>query len=764
MSYADFLARKAVSHVATGIAEPPALSRKLKPFQGDCTRWALRKGRAALFEECGLGKTWQALEYSRVVSEHTRQPVLILTPLAVAAQFVREGEKLGVRVHHVRELGDVPTLEADGHDTEFAAEVLVTNYERLEKLAALIPHLGGVVLDESSILKAYDGKTRTMLIEAFQQTPFRLALTATPSPNDVTELGNHAEFLGAMSRVEMLATFFCHDGGDTSVWRLKGHAERDFWAWVRTWAICLSKPSDMGYSDEGYDLPPLELHEHVIDVDDRLAQSAGLLFAYQATTLSEQRAVARSTFEERVAAAASLVNNFGGRWLVFCDLNDESTALARAIPDAVEVTGSDSTEHKEQAILDFAEGRSRVLLTKPSIAGFGVNLQSCWRIMRVGASHSYEQFHQLVRRCWRFGQTHSVHVHLIRTSADGAVAANLERKRMDHERTVQGMVAAVGNEAAQRKRIEHVDGVAEAGRGWEMRRGDCVELVGAMPDDSVGFSVYSPPFASLYTYSDSDRDMGNCRDHAEFFEHYTFLLAELLRVTKPGRLSSVHCMIMPTSKVRDGVIGLTDFPGEIIRAHERAGWIYHSDVVVWKDPVTAMQRTKALGLLWKQIQKDSCMSRMGLPDRVVTFRKPGANGEPVGHSKSEFPVDQWQRWASPVWDDINPSDTLQFQSAREEKDERHICPLQLEVIRRCTRLWSNRGDLVLSPFAGIASEGHVALQEGRRFVGCELKPSYFAQAVRNLRAAEQAPGDLFAAASQMTDLASSCRTDLVPAE
>ena len=281
------------------------------------------------------------------------------------------------------------------------------------------------------------------------------------------------------------------------------------------------------------------------------------------------------------------------------------------------------------------------------------------------------------------------------------------------------------------------------GQSWVLFNGDCVEILQSIPDESVGFSVYSPPFASLYTYSDSDADMGNCRDHDEFFEHYAFLLRELHRVTKPGRLTSVHCMIMPTSKVRDGVIGLTDFPGRIIRAHEEAGWIYHSDVCIWKDPVTAMQRTKALGLLWKQIQKDSCMSRMGLPDRVVTFRKPGVNAEPVGHSKAEFPVDQWQRWASPVWDDINPSDTLQYQSARDERDERHICPLQLDVIRRCVRLWSNRGDVVLSPFAGIGSELYVAVQEGRRAVGCELKPSYFRQAVGNLRAAEQSTGDLF---------------------
>ncbi len=275
----------------------------------------------------------------------------------------------------------------------------------------------------------------------------------------------------------------------------------------------------------------------------------------------------------------------------------------------------------------------------------------------------------------------------------------------------------------------------EIGENWQLWQGDCVQVVGSFPADSIDYSVYSPPFASLYTYSDDVRDMGNCRDHEEFMIHYRFLLGQMFRVTAPGRNMSVHCMLLPTSKVRDGIIGLRDFRGDIIRACEKEGWIFHSEVVIWKDPVTAMQRTKALGLLHKQIRKDSAMSRQGIPDYVVTFRKPGENRNPISHG-DEFPVSLWQRWASPIWTDINPSDTLQFRSARSEEDERHICPLQLEVIRRCIGLWSNPNDLVLSPFAGIASEGYEALRWGRRFYGIELKPSYFLQAVENLRGVE----------------------------
>ena len=275
---------------------------------------------------------------------------------------------------------------------------------------------------------------------------------------------------------------------------------------------------------------------------------------------------------------------------------------------------------------------------------------------------------------------------------------------------------------------------------FALYHGDCVDVMRGMPDSSVHYSVFSPPFASLYTYSNSPRDMGNVRNESEFFAHFKFAVAELFRILKPGRLLSFHCMLMPTSKSRHGYIGIDDFRGDLIRAFRDAGFIHHSEVVIWKDPVTAMQRTKALGLLHKQIKKDSCMSRQGIPDYLVTMRRPGVNDEPVSHTAEEFPVTLWQRYASPVWMDIDPSDTLQYRSAREHDDERHICPLQLEVIRRALKLWSNPGDVVFSPFAGIGSELYVALEEGRRAVGAELKASYYEQARRNLLTVETGKG------------------------
>lgn len=726
--YAAFLAGKAVADPATGLADVPDLSGHLFGFQRDIVRWALRRGRAALFADCGLGKTLMQLEWAR----HVPGRVLILTPLAVAQQTVREGEKFGIPAVYAR------------HGDETDAQVTVANYD-------MLPHFdpadyAGVVLDESSILKAYDGATRTRIIEAFSRTPFRLACTATPAPNDYMELGNHAEFLGAMTRPEMLAMFFVHDGGETQKWRIKGHAQRDFWRWVCSWAVMLRQPSDLGYPNDGFTLPPVRYHDVIVPS----VAPEGALFPVEAQTLSERLAARRASVADRVAQCAEKVNATPGSWLIWCHLNDESAALAKAIPDAVEVRGSDDADRKAQAMLDFAAGKIRVLVTKPSIAGFGMNWQHCHQMAFVGLSDSYEQFYQAVRRCWRFGQTEPVDVYCLSSETEGAVAANLKRKDAEADAMASAMVEHMHDLNAEalhgttRDRAEYEEQTAE-GDGWTLHLGDCVETVRRMDPASIHYSVFSPPFASLYTYSNSERDMGNCRDHDDFLAHFAYLVAELYRVTLPGRLCSFHAMNLPTSKVRDGVIGLRDFRGELIRSFEAAGWIYHSEVVIWKDPVTAMQRTKALGLLHKQIKKDSAMSRQGIPDYLVTMRKPGENPEPVSHTAEEFPVSLWQRFASPVWMDINPSDTLQYRSAREHDDERHICPLQLEVIRRALKLWSNPGDLVLSPFAGIGSEGYVAIEEGRRFVGVELKRSYWEQAARNLAAAKASSAmDLFA--------------------
>jgi len=722
VKYSEFINGKRQSDIPTGF-KPKKLSDSLFDFQKDIVAWALRRGRAAIFADCGLGKTLMQLEWARNIPGD----VLILAPLAVSAQTVREGKKFGISVNRCQTQAD------------FKPGINITNYERLHEFDA--SKFTGVVLDESSILKSYNGKTRTMIIEAFSRTPFKLAATATPSPNDYMELGNHAEFLGVMSREEMLAMYFVHDGGETQKWRVKGHAQSVFWEWVCSWAVMIRKPSDLGYDDGKFKLPKLSMNEHIVQATE---SADGMLFPMPAASLQERIAARRCTVDDRARQSADLVNSKNTPWIVWCNLNSESDRLKKLIPGSVEVKGSDSPEKKESALMGFSDGSIRVLITKPSIAGFGMNWQHCSDVAFVGLTDSYEAFYQAVRRCWRFGQKKAVNVHLIVADIEGAVLANIKRKEKDAADMARRMVEnmkdlntqALHDGGTKRQKATHKTKSANGDR-WELRLGDCVDEVGKLADGSIHYSIYSPPFASLYTYSNSDRDMGNCKNTEQFLNHYSYLVKEIYRATIPGRLTSFHCMDLPTSKVRDGIIGLRDFRGELVRIHQEAGFVYHSGVTIWKDPVTAMQRTKAIGLLYKQLKKDSHLSRQGIPDYLVTMRKPGVNPEPITHTPETFPVDLWQRYASPVWMDINPNETLQYRTARENNDERHICPLQLEVIRRGLKLWSNPGDTILSPFAGIGSEGHEALKSDRRFLGVELKESYWKCAVNNLKAAEK---------------------------
>lgn len=715
-NYADFIARKHKAHGHYGIDIVGDIHSSLFAWQAEVVRWALRKGRACLFEDTGLGKTRQQLVWASYIPGD----VLILTPLSVAEQTRREAMKIGIEA-------------AISRNGQKAGRITISNYEQLAKFD--LSTFTGLVLDESSILKSQDGATRNYILDRAASIPYRLACTATPSPNDHMELGNQAEFVGASSRAEMLATYFCHDGGDTSQWRLKGHAKRDFWRWVATWAMMLRTPRDIGFECDGYDLPPLMIHEHMIETGIR---SDGELFVVQAQGLLEQRQARKMTLADRVAEVARMVNESSEQWVVWCELNAEGDQLERMIDGAVQVAGATDDDDKTARLNGFSEGNHRVIVTKAKIAGFGMNWQNCHNMAFVGLSNSWEQFYQAVRRCYRFGQTLPVNVHLIVTDVERGVLENIKAKQASADIMAGEMVALMEDTMKSElgtttRHVEpYVRDVVSADE-WTMHRGDCVEIMTEMPDDSVGFAIYSPPFSSLYTYSASDRDMGNCKDDDEFFEHYTFMIKELYRVLEPGRNVSFHCMDLPSTIERDGFIGLRDFRGELIRAHQAVGFILHSQVTIWKDPVTAMQRTKALGLLHKQIRKDSAMSRQGIPDYLVTMRKPGKNLKPISHTSEEFPVEKWQNYASPVWMDINPFDTLQYTSARENEDERHICPLQLPVIKRAMELWTAPGDIVLSPYAGIGSEGFCAVEMERKFIGCELKKSYFEQACRNLR-------------------------------
>lgn len=412
MEYNDFLKNKTFVLESMGFdVDPASLNPHLFGFQRDICHWALAKGRAAVFTDCGSGKSIIQLEWAHQVSTLTGGKVLIVAPLAVVEQTKREGDKFGIPCKVCASQNDVE----DG--------ISITNYEKLDHFTA--NSFTGVVLDESSILKSFSGKIRNQIIQCFARTPYKLACTATPAPNDYMELGNHSEFLGVMTRAEMLAMFFVHDGGQTSKWRLKGHAEDLYWQWMASWAVFMDNPATLGYTDEGYDLPPLHVHEIVVDGDEPVVQSL---------TLSQRRDARRDSLEERCQAAAQLVNASHEQWVVWCDLNSESDRLHALIPDSSEIRGSDRPEDKANAVIDFSNEKIRCLVSKSSIFGFGVNWQQCNHMIFVGLSDSYEQYYQAVRRCWRFGQTKPVEVYIIISKNEGCVKANIGRKEAESER------------------------------------------------------------------------------------------------------------------------------------------------------------------------------------------------------------------------------------------------------------------------------------------------------------------------------------------
>jgi len=704
------------------------------PFQADILKWALERDRCAIFADTGLGKALMQLEWASAIQPRHGGRTLILAPLAVARQTEREAKKFGIE-----------GVAAVRHPADSDDPILVTNYERLHLFQDR--EWGALVLDESSMLKSVDSKTRDWLTTWAKPIRYRLCCTATPAPNDHTELGNHAEFLGVMTRQQMLGEFFVHDEDQVAVqhWRLKGHAQRAFWQWVAGWAIAVRRPSDLGHDDDGYLLPPLKLiHEWLgdgrVDVDR--------LFPVEARTLDERREARLASTDDRVAACATAIALEPDEpWIIWCDYNRESEALAKAIPGAVEIRGSDTPERKEQALLDFSEGRLKILVTKPTIAGFGLNWQHCARVAFVGLSDSYEQWYQAVRRCWRFGQTRPVEVFVFASEGERVVIENVQRKAKEAELMMEQIVRYLADARTAKQPGAYHRDVAE-GDGWTLHLGDCTEIVTELEPDSVGLSVFSPPFPGMYVYSASERDMGNTHNLREFVGMMRPLARDLLRVTVPGRTCAIHLCQTTAQKVRDSYVGIKDFRGHVIRLMERQGWIYYGEVCIDKDPQVKAIRTKDQGLLFKTLARDSSKMHMALGDYVLQFRKPGENPLPIHAGVSErygnpdgwITQEEWIEWAAPVWyragegypGGIRETDVLNVSQARDERDERHAAPLQLGVIERCVKLWSAPDDLVFSPFAGVGSEGVVALRLDRRFIGAELKPSYWETACRNL--------------------------------
>lgn len=913
-NYQSFIESKKINPIISGFdVDAESLNSNLFDFQRSIVKWALKRGRAAIFADTGLGKTLMQSTWAREVVKYTGENVLIFAPLCVATQTVNEGVKFGIEINYCR--------DQDG----IKPGVNITNYEMMDKFD--LSQFAGVVLDESSIIKNRDGKTRNAMIESCKQVPYKLSCTATPSPNDFMELGNQVEFLGIMTMTEMLAMYFVNDAGDTGTWILKGHGKAKFWEWMATWAVCIRSPTDIGFDGSKYILPPLNMIGHTVEsattfglfadvaqglmernqarrdsIDDRVAKCFTVVHSSfydiispltqgehngtkecielgvhegisaeksgemesntraasdckcasqgeicercgisgsdekEISGIAKQNSISEKEIQDKsgvriddgaiqfndgcattsmcdmrilgqepqniISGSRSLSRDEKGSglalhelqsgvgkiqgqhrtvekgyalsgkpfWFIWCHLNSEQERLEKVFgDDCFSVYGALSLDEKERRINAWMAGERPIMISKPSVLASGMNFQHCHNTCFVGLSDSWEQYYQAIRRFYRFGQTKEVNVHVISAESEGAVVENIRRKELQNHEMGTSMVSHMA--ASMKKEIFGLDvEKSEYERDvvktadYELHLADCVELASEIETGTIDYTIFSPPFESMYVFSNHVRDMGNS-SREQFYEHFKFLVDEMLRITRPGRLLSFHCMNLPTSKMNDGYIGIRDFRGDLIRLFQSAGWIYHSEVCIWKDPVVAMQRTKALGLLHKTIRKDSSMSRQGIADYLVTMRAPGLNDKPVRHYRDEsecaktckdedlsvineeqniFPVEMWQKYASPVWMDVNQSRTLNFRAGRDDDDQKHICPLQLDVIERAMTLWTAPNDLVFSPFTGIGSEGYVAVQMGRRFIGSELKKSYFDLAKKNMADAKKGTGDLFA--------------------
>jgi DNA modification methylase len=713
--YNAFLETKRKTFIESGFdIDDSNLNPLLKDFQKYGIQIALKKGKFAFFFDCGLGKTFCQLEWSKQVSLKTNKKVLILAPLAIVEQTKSEAIKFNI---------DVDVFD-------------ITNYDQLKNIEN-INQYAGVVLDESSILKGRDGKLSNLILETFKTTPYKLACTATPSPNDHMELGQHSEFLGGMSYLEMLAMFFVHDGGETSKWRLRKHAKDPFWNYVATWSMAIDNPATLGFDGDGYYLPEIEYIEHIIPVENNTDN----LFGDVAVSATDLHKDLNRSFDKRIDKTLQLVNSNDNQWIVWGLKNSETDTLSKLLENSVNVQGSDSPEYKAKHLNGFAKNEFKTLITKTSIASFGMNYQQCNQMVFMSYDFKFEAFYQAVRRCYRFGQKNKVTVHILIPESQTNVRQTILDKQQRHKEMIQEMAkySAETNYKTAKSKVM-IDKKEIKTDNYHLINGDCVQETAKLPENCADLVVFSPPFAELYVYSDKEEDMGNVANYKQFEQHFKYLIPELKRTLKPGRICAIHCMDLPIQKGKEGYIGLRDFSGMLIDWFQSQGFIYHSRTTIWKNPVTEMQRTKALGLLHKTIKKDSAMTRVGIPDYILFFRNEGDNLVPITHQDKDasqldyLPVDLWQKYASPVWYDIDYSRTLQYRSGRDGNDEKHICPLQLDTIERILHLYSNEGETVLSPFGGIGSEGCSAIKMNRKSISIELKESYFKLNANNHKA------------------------------
>ncbi len=713
MEYEEFLKSKQKTHIESGFSvDESSMNVNLFDFQKFIVKRALKAGKYAIFADCGLGKTLMQIEWAKQVSNYTGKPVLILAPLAVASQTIQEGLKFSIEVNRINK-----------------GMIQITNYEQIENID--ISQYSGIVLDESSILKNYTGKYKNLIIELFKTTPYKLACTATPSPNDLNEIGNHSEFLDILDSQDMRSKWFVRDEGMNN-YRLKGHAKKDFYGWISSWATMITNPCDLGFDGSKYKLPELEIIEHEIVTKEK---DNGLLFNIGTVNATDFNQELKRTESDRLDKVIELCKAKKGQILIWVKQNREAEYLVKRLEDAKDVNGSDSPEKKEGLLLGFANNEFRILITKAKIAQFGMNFQNCNIQIFPSLDFSFEAYYQQVRRSYRFGQKNKVEIHLIKTDTMENVGKKIQQKERQFLEMQQEMNKNINDKKYgllseyQRNEFKNEDVL--------LIKGDsCIEIK-TIPDNSVDLIIFSPPFSSLFTYSNYIHDMGNNENHAEFFKQYAFLLKDLYRILKPGRLMCCHTKDLGVYKNSSGYTGMYDFTGEHTKAVLDEQFKLHSKITIWCDPVLEMQRTKTQRLLYKTVTSDSTKTGIGMAEYITIFKKwdgsDESEWEPVQNlTKNNFPLDTWQRWASPVWMDIKRTDVLNNKEGTDMGDEKHIAPLQLDVIHRLVNLYSNEGEVVFTPFLGIGSEIYKAVQNNRKGIGIELKDSYFDVACKNV--------------------------------
>jgi DNA modification methylase/superfamily II DNA or RNA helicase len=725
MNYKEFLETKKKTFIESGFEiNEVDLNENLFDFQKYAVRIALKKGKFALFFDCGLGKTLMQLSWSNAVFNQTKKKVLILAPLAVVEQTKEEAIKFNISL--------------DSFD--------ITNYDQLKNIEN-INQYSGVVLDESSILKGRDGKLSSLIIETFKNTPYKLACTATPSPNDHMELGQHVEFLGVDTYENMKSMFFVQDVKlkTSNKWRLKEHATSDFWKYVCTWSMSCSNPIDLGYKIEGYKLPEIEFIEHKIYVENNSLN----LFGDVAVSATDLHKDLKRSIDLRIEKTKELINESKDQWIIWTLNNEEANILNKEIRNSINVQGSDSPEYKAKHLNGFAKNEFQNLITKTSIASFGMNYQNCSNMIFTSYDFKFEAFYQAVRRCYRFGQKNNVKVHILVPESQENVRQTIIEKQIKHIQKAKEMAkySSLADYKSEVKNITEPKKVKT--KDYELYLGDTFEIAKTLESESVDYTMFSPPFKDLYTYSDDPRDLSNVGGDKEFYEHFSYLVPELLRVTKAGRLLSMHVMQGTTSIGKDGFYSIVDFRGELIRLFQSFGWIFHAEKMIRKSPQLAAVRTKNHQLLHKSTKRDSAISRPGLADYILTFRKAGVNKVPITNDinfndwcdiaepcefDKDINIELLRQISEPLWTDIVEGDTISgFRNGKAEKDEKHMTPTQLTVIRNCIMLWSNKNEVVFDPFGGVGSIGWQALKMDRKSISIELKESYFKLNEKNHR-------------------------------